>query len=609
MLLRLQDSVPSVADRILSDPIPLDRVRSLCGLLLERARRTPHSPAYTHFEPATGRWTTRTWSEVRIEVGRWQAALRGEGLTPGDRVAVMLANRPEWAYFDLAALGLGLVTVPLYPNDRPESIRHLLADSGARLLLMDSRAAAAAPGGIERILILDTENKGDTDTPGGAIPVTRWLPDRAGPPRDAVTNPDGLATIVYTSGTTGAPKGAMLTHRNLLWNASASLARVPTRRDDRFLSFLPLSHTLERTAGHYLPIMAGIEVVYARSIPDLPEDLRLHRPTVLIAVPRIFERVYSKVHDKLAAGPVLSRWLFERAVATGWARFQYRQGRGPWTPQCLLAPVLDYLVGRRLRERLGGRLRVAVCGGAPLSPEIARTFLALGVPLVQGYGLTEASPVISVNTLEDNIPESVGLPLPDVELRLGRDDELQVRSPGVMLGYWRQPRATAAVIDPKGWLHTGDQARIADGHLFITGRIKEILVLSTGEKVSPVDLEGAILGDSLFSQVVVIGEGRPYLAALAVLDDQGYGTLTAGEDLPEDLGDARQDRRLERMLLERIDRRLKDSPGYAKIRRVATVEGPWSIEEGLMTPTMKMRRAQILARYREAVEQLYAGHG
>ena len=452
------------------------------------------------------------------------------------------------------------------------------------------------------------ESPPDPDLPTNAATLAHWLPEAAGPPQDRVADPRTLATIVYTSGTTAAAKGVMLSHGNLLWNAAACLALVPARSDDRFLSFLPLSHTLERTAGYYLPLMAGAEVVYARSIPQLAEDLQRQRPTVLIAVPRIFERVHAKVTEQLAQGPAPRRWLFAAAVAAGWAHFQHRQGRRPWGPALLIAPLLDRLVGRRLRDRLGGRVRVAVCGGAPLAPEIARTFVALGVPLLQGYGLTEASPVVSVNTLEDNIPESVGLPLPRVEWRIGPQEELLVRSPGVMRGYWGQPKATAAAIDAQGWLHTGDQARFAEGHLFITGRIKEILVLSTGEKVAPADLEGAILGDGLFSQALVIGEGRPYLAALVVPDPDAFKTWVSREGLPTALGLAQRQAGLEQTLLARINRRLKGFPGYAKILRLALVDRPWSIESGLMTPTLKLKRARILAEYRETVDALYSGH-
>ncbi|MGE5154784.1 MAG: AMP-dependent synthetase/ligase, partial [Bdellovibrio bacteriovorus] len=480
----------------------------------------------------------------------------------------------------------------------------LLLEGPERLAELDPIAPTLAA--LHRVLLL--EPPGERDLPANGTSVDRWLPLGAVPPRDRVSDPGALATIVYTSGTTGPAKGVMLTHGNLLWNASACLSLVPARGGDRFLSFLPLSHTLERTAGYYLPMMAGTEVVYARSIPQLSEDLRTQRPTVLIAVPRIFERIHAKLREGLAQTGALRRWLFAAAIAAGWAQFEHRQGRAPWRPALLLAPWLDRLVGARLRARLGGRLRVAVCGGAPLAPEIGRTFVGLGVPLVQGYGLTEASPVISVNTLEDNIPASVGLPLPQVEWRIGPQDELLVRSPGVMRGYWGQPQATAAAIDPEGWLHTGDQAREARGHLYITGRIKEILVLATGEKVAPADLEAAILGDGLFNQVLVIGEGRPFLAALAVPEPESYAAWAVAAGLPTKPDPVRRDPRIEQALVWRINRLLQGFPASAKIQRLALVGQPWSIEAGLMTPTLKLKRALILAQHRDQVAALYDGH-
>ena len=615
MLLFDQTATTGVSTRLL-DLISAEEAVSLCGLLLERVARTPDAVAYVQFDEMTQTWIETTWRDTARSVAHWQAALMREGLAPGDRVALMMHNRRDWVAFDLAALGLGLVTVPLYPDDRAEAVRHILADAGVRLLLLETPAQRAELSAIDptlaqlkRLLILEP---GDAPLPEGALAVRDWL-DKAMPvvehrPIDRVDNPDALATIVYTSGTTGHPKGVMLSHRNILWNAEASLKLIPARPDDRFLSFLPLSHTLERTAGCVLPIMAGCSVAFARSIPQLAEDLLQIRPTVMIAVPRIFERVHARLRERLDGESAIKRRLFEQAVSTGWARFEHSQGRANWYPRLLAAPLLDHLVGAKIRARFGGRLRVAVCGGAPLAPDIARIFIALGVPLVQGYGLTETSPVISVSPLEDNIPESVGRPLPGLQYRIGDFDELIVRSPGVMKGYWNQPQATAEVLDDAGWLKTGDQVRVQNGHLFITGRIKDILVLANGEKVPPADIEMAIAGDPLFEQVMVIGEGRPFLSALVVLNPEVYTEVAKAEGLPADPMAADADGRLEPVLQNRIESRLTGFPGHAKIRRVALAACPWSIENDRMTPTMKLKRAKILADYREALTRLYVGH-
>ncbi|CRI67556.1 AMP-dependent synthetase and ligase [Thiocapsa sp. KS1] len=615
MLLFDQTATTGVSTRLM-DLISAEEAVSLCGLFLERVARTPDAVAYVQFDEKAQTWIETTWCDTARSVAHWQTALMREGLAPGDRVALMMRNRREWVAFDLAALGLGLVTVPLYPNDRPEAVGHILDDAGIRLLLLETAAQRAELSAIDpalaqlkRLLILEP---GDAPLAEGALSVRDWL-DETMPvvergAIDRVDNPEALATIVYTSGTTGHPKGVMLSHRNILWNAEASLKLIPARPDDRFLSFLPLSHTLERTAGCVLPIMAGCSIAFARSIPQLAEDLQQIRPTVMIAVPRIFERVHARLRERLDGESAIKRRLFEQAVSTGWSRFEHGQGRASWHPRLLAAPLLDHLVGAKIRARFGGRLRVAVCGGAPLAPDIARVFIALGVPLVQGYGLTETSPVISVSPLEDNIPESVGRPLPGLQYRIGDFDELIVRSPGVMKGYWNQPQATAEVLDDAGWLKTGDQVRVQNGHLFITGRIKDILVLANGEKVPPADIEMAIAGDPLFEQVMVIGEGRPFLSALVVLNPEVYTEVAKAEGLPADPMAADADGRLEPVLQNRIESRLTGFPGHAKIRRVALAACPWSIENDRMTPTMKLKRAKILADYREALTRLYVGH-
>ena len=299
--------------------------------------------------------------------------------------------------------------------------------------------------------------------------------------------PSALATLVYTSGTTGRPKGVMLSHHNILWNAEATLKAIPGYREDVYLSLLPLSHMFERTVGYYVPIMAGSTVGFARSLKDLSKDIGIIRPTLLIAVPQIYEGIRTKMQHQLEEQGRLARLLVNWTLAIGWERFSETQKR-PEQPHWWHATawsMLNHLVAGRILARLGGRLRIAVSGGGPLYAETARFFIGLGLPVVQGYGLTEASPVLAANRLDDNIPDSVGPALPGVEIRIGGDNELLARSPGIMLGYWNKPEETRVAIDAEGWLHTGDKAHISNGHVFISGRLKEILVTSTGEKIPP----------------------------------------------------------------------------------------------------------------------------
>lgn len=592
--------------------------RTLGGLFVERVRRSPERPAYQYFPREGGIWETLTWGEMGAGVARWRQALVNEGLQPGDRVAVLLRNCPEWALFDQAALSLGLVVVPLYTEDRAENAAYIFEDAGVRLLLVQDAGrwrrlipAVGTQANPARVVLLESSPEAErllAEDPR-AVVASAWLPAE-GPPYEPVgTDPGALATIVYTSGTTGRPKGVMLSHGNILEIAHAGLDAVDCYQEDIFLSFLPLSHMLERTAGFYLPMMAGSSVAFARSVAQLSEDLQSVKPTLMVAVPRVFERVYHRIQDQVAKRPPLVRWLFHLAVKVGWRRFEHTQGRARWSPSLLLWPWLSKRVAAPVLDRLGGRLRGAVSGGAALPKEVGHLFMGLGLPLCQGYGLTEAAPVVSVNHLDNNDPESVGLPLPGIQVRIGEGDELLVKGPGNMLGYWNNPTATAEVLDEEGWLHTGDVARIEQDHIYITGRIKDILVLSNGEKVSPGDMEMAILLDPLFEQALVVGESRSFLSALVVLSAERWPELAKelGLDVADDAALASP--RMEKRLLTHIARTLQGFPGYAKVRRLVVLTEPWTVENGLITPTLKVKRFEVLRRYQDRLEALYAGTG
>ena len=590
-----------------------DRAATLSGLFHERLGATPDKFAYRQFDSATETWKSWTWRQVDKEVARWQAALVKEGLAPGDRVAVMLKNCVEWIIFDQAALGLGLVTVPLYLDDRPDSAAWIIDNAGARLLLVEGRfqhrkvaEIVSATHKLERVVsLLSPERLADWNPK--FVLAEDWLNAAAGVavPQRRLT-PDMLASIVYTSGTTGKPKGVMLTHDNMLWNAWYASLCLDFAGDEIFLSFLPLSHTLERTAGYYLPLLLGAEVVFARSIALLSQDLQAIQPTVLVSVPRIYERVYARIQDALARKGGAAQRLFQSAIEVGWYRFEYENGRATWHPKLLAWPLLKKLVADGIVEKWGGRLKVAVSGGAALCPDIARVFVGLGIPVYQGYGLTEASPVISVNRPGANRPASIGKALPGVEVQIDANNELLSRSRCVMRGYWNNPEATSAVVDGAGWLHTGDLARMDEqGYLYIVGRIKDIIVLNNGEKASPADMEAAVTLDPLFEQVMVVGEGKPCLACVAVLNEEHWRTFCREHNLDPDKADALADSRVNKMLLARIAERLKGFPGYAQVRRLYLTLGPWTVENGLLTPTLKMKRKQLQERYQEAIEAMY----
>ncbi|HHH48467.1 MAG TPA: long-chain fatty acid--CoA ligase [Gammaproteobacteria bacterium] len=583
---------------------------SLHGLFRERVARTPKAIAYRYFDHTAQQWMELSWEQTYDHIEKIRAALSKEDIEAGDRVAIMLRNCPQWIMFEQAALSLGLVVVPLYTNDRAENVAYVLQDAGAKVLLVEGQETldilepiSPQLQGLVRLVTLQ-ECEPNVIYPR-MMSLQAWEREGAREGSDqlalASPQPGDLATIVYTSGTTGRPKGVMLSHRNILSNAHSALPSFPIYREDVLLSFLPLSHMLERTLGYYIPVMCGSTVAFARSVQDLGEDLLTQRPTILISVPRIYERVYNKIMAGLEEKPPLARKLFHATVEAGWRRFNGGSGGLAW-------PILKRVVADKVLDKLGGRLRLAICGGAPLSPKVAKLFLGLGLNLVQGYGLTEISPMVSGNPIDDNDPASVGIAFDGVEVRIGEDDELLVRSEAVMMGYWHNPEATREVIDEEGWLHTGDKARIENNHIYITGRLKDIIVLSNGEKVPPADMEMAIALDPLIDQVLVIGEGRPYLTALVVLDKKHWSVEACKLGLDPEDPQALQDEEARQMVCEHIKQRLHDFPGYADIRAVALTLEPWTIDNEALTPTLKLRRRVIIERNADLIEQLYAGH-
>jgi long-chain acyl-CoA synthetase len=560
-------------------------------------------------------WVSYTWRDVDLRVRAWQRAIDAEQFDPGERIAILVPNGIDHVSMDLAALSCGLVPVPLHAVDNPESILYILKDSGASLLFIDSvdhwealTVGDSRLDGLKRVVCAKAST-GFNSSDGLVVTLDQWLGNNRTPTtdrHDATVEPSDLAAIVYTSGTTGRPKGVMLSHRNIIANVKAIRERLAVEEKDVFLSFLPLSHTFERTAGYYHPIAAGACVAFARSTQHLPEDLKTVRPTLLISVPRIYERFHARIMEHRASASRIERAVLDLTLAVGGRRFDARQSRASLSLFDRLAwPLLTRMVADKILARFGGRLRVAVSGGAPIALPIARLFLSLGLEVLQGYGMTETSPVVSVNTPDDNDPRSVGKPLAGVEVRIGENQELLVRAPSVMVGYWHKPEETRRIIEADGWLHTGDQARIEDGRITITGRIKDIIVTSTGEKIAPADLETAIISDPLFEQAMVIGEQRPYLAALVVLnaaewqpekvriEKEGASTASALTHREADF------------LRRRIAKAVKDFPAYATPRAVWWSTEPWTIAEGLLTPTLKIKRAALERRLAAEIEGLY----
>ncbi len=594
-----------------TDIITPEQAGTLYGLLCERVKRSPHHPAYRSYSANNKIWSDITWQQVADQVSRWQQALAKEGLEAGERVAINLKNCVEWVFFDQAAMSLGLVVVPLYPDDRPDNVAYILDDADVKLVLLQNegqwkrlKPSLTEQHQLQKVIIVKSENILESTTVQN---LESWLAKQPKPLLDVSFKPDELASIVYSSGTTGRPKGVMLSHYNMLSVAFGSLKSFEILADDLFLSFLPLSHTLERTAGYYLPMMTGSTVAYARSIAQLSDDIQTVKPSILIAVPRIFERIYTRIHSQLRNRSFLSRALFRLTTAVGWTRFRYQQSHLSWQPTMLLWPLLDKLVAAKLRQRFGGNIRLLVSGGAALPQTVSRLFISLDLCLLQGYGLTEASPIISVNIPNDNDPSSVGLAIQGVEVMTGDHDELLARSPGNMIGYWNNHKATAQTISAEGWLHTGDQARIdQNGHIYITGRIKDILILSNGEKIPPSDIESAILLDDTFEQALIVGEGQPYLTALLVLNPDHWFSLAQKYKLDAFDNHSLENKSLQSDIIQRLRQLLHEFPAYARIRRVTLTLDAWTVENDLMTPTMKIKRAKVIAHHQHDIDNMYS---
>lgn len=614
--------------------------RTLSGLFFKRVQATPDKTAYHYYGYSGGsdngsqskNWQSLTWSEAYIKVLKWRSLLQKLGLKAEDNIAIMLKNCPDWVFSEQAALSLGMVVVPLYPNDRAENIAYILNDAQIKILIVENIKQIESLSTINNQLkklsaLISVEKVGSSPLSTNLqseikIPLLSILDESFQITNHFAANqqdsnykdlsfhkdPDSLATIVYTSGTTGKPKGVMLSHRNILYDTWASISAVPCRSDDKFLSFLPLSHMFERTAGYYIPMMAGAEVAYARSVDLLAVDLQTIKPTVLVTVPRIFERVQQKINHQLKNKSPLAAQLFNLTIKIGWKRFLHHQHKQAWFSGLLLWPLLNKIVAEKVMAKLGGNLRLAISGGAPLGNEIAQFFIGLGLTITQGYGMTEAGPVISTNKLEDNDPFSVGQILPGIKTRFEKNGELLIKAQNVMKGYWNNDIATKSIINSDGWLHTGDKAKLKNGHLYITGRVKEILVLSNGEKVPPADLEMAICSDPVFEQAIVIGEAMPYLSAIVVLNEEMWHDIANAAHINSLEKNDLQNKKLCTMVTKKIASLLSSFPGYEQIRRVKLIMNPWTINNGMLTPTMKLKRNKIIANYKEDIDNLYTGH-
>lgn len=548
-----------------------------------------------------GAWRGLSRIEVEhrvLRVARWLYSI---GIRPGHRVGILGHNSVQWCIADFAILHIGAVTVPAYFTDPADAVRYVFEDAGCSILLVEP---GEQQNKLEGVRVPVFPLYGDADITLDAVSRDVAFDVLCGLP--AVGKGD-LATLIYTSGTTDRPKGVMLTHGNLLAGVAAGLGGIPVFDSDTFLSFLPVSHAFERTVGHFLPIACGARIAYVEDITMLMRDIPEVSPTVMISVPRLYEKIHAAVQERLADTSSIRRSLFMRAQALGFRRFELRrEGADLHGAEALAYRLLDRLVFAGLRKKMGGRLRLFVSGGAALHSEIVRFLLAAGLTVCPGYGLSEASPVLTVNPERYIKPGTVGPALPGVELRLAEDGELLARGEMIMQGYWHMPEESAAALDADGWLHTGDIASMdEDGYVRIIDRKKEIITLSNGENVSPSRVEKWLAMDHAIPQAMVIGDQRPYVTALVAADETGfvrYWLQEHGERLPADW---RENGQVHDWLLARMRRACRELPNFMQVRDFIFVDEEWTQASGMLTPTLKFKRHHIAERYRAEIDALY----
>ncbi len=595
------------AESMKLDTSSIDDVCSLPEALFRTAESHAANPAQWYRQK--DEYLPVTYAQMATRIRHVASGLIRAGFKAGDRIGLLMENRPEWAVVDYAILSIGAVTVPLYCSYRPQDIAYVLNDSGAVAvvtsggkLLRDLLIAVETCSHVKQVYAI--ENSSDSDRAHDLLELeagdieeeklSKWL---------SKIQRDTLATLVYTSGTTANPKGVMLTHGNII----ANLEAVPYVLDltegtsgDRLLSFLPLAHALERTAGHFLPYSFGLSVAFAERPDTVAKNMTEARPTLLIAVPRMLEVIRSRILAQVSKQSAFKQKLFH-----SYLNLSGKQKLGPVAG--LMLRVLDKLVGEKIRSRFGGKMRVFVSGGAPLSVEVAEFFEALRLPILEGYGLTESAPLLSANPMHDRRIGSVGIAGKGVELKISDDGEILARGANIMPGYWKNRKATKETL-VGGWLLTGDIGEIDDdGYLRITDRKKDIIVNSGGENIAPQRIEGVLIADEKIDQVVTYGDQKPYLVAL-VVPNQDACTLWATEQgLPETDWDHLCDSDiLKKHLQTRINKALKPLNPFEQVRRIHLLHQPFSIESGLLTPTMKIKRRKVYERYGDTLESLYS---
>jgi Long-chain acyl-CoA synthetases (AMP-forming) len=557
-----------------------------------------------------------TYAELAARVERMASGLAALGINKGDRVALLSENRPEWTITDLAALALGAVVVPIYPTLPPPQITYIVKNCGAKALVVSDakqlrkaievrrdapeleHVIAMEPGPVSdeaKVQTLDSILRRGEENPLGAEYERRWR----------AVGPDDLASIVYTSGTTGDPKGAMLTHGNFVSNVDASLEHFrrqgeAVNENDTFLSFLPMCHVFERTTGYYLVLRSGAAVGYSEGPRTLLDDMAKVQPTLMVCVPRVYEAFQERIQDTVAKQPAKNQAIFAKALEAGRAYAEKKRTTGHVGPVAAAQHlVFDKLVYGKMRERFGGRLRFLVSGGAALNAETARFFEGLGIPIIEGYGMTEASPVMAINPNRRPKVGTVGLSVPGGEIKIAPDGEILYRGPNVMKGYWRNDEATREMIDDEGWLHTGDIGVLdEEGYLKITDRKKDIIVLANGKNVAPQPIESSLKQSPFLSEIVLIGDRQNIVTALVLPNKEKLKDWAKEQGLTFESDAALlESAEVKKKVKQEIDAHSKHLADFEKVRRFTLLDTTFSVDSGEMTPTLKIKRKVVMQKY------------
>ncbi len=566
-----------------------------------------------------GTWESLSHATVLERVRRTALGLQQLGVLPGDRAGILSENRPEWAIADYACLCSGVIDVPIYPTLPAEQIPYVLNDSGAKVIFVSTAAQAQKIASIRSSVPALQWVIGIAATKADGCDMTMAELEALGAARDSAevaakfkedalaVQPDHLITLIYTSGTTGNPKGVMLSHDNVYSNCIATQQSIPLAGDDVALSFLPLSHIFERMGDYYL-FSNGVVIAYAESIDTVPINMQEVSPTLMMSVPRLYEKIYARVlENAVASGGIKAKIFFwARGVGERWADVKL-SGREPSGFLAWQYGVAQKLVFSKLKERTGGRLRFFISGGAPLSPTINKFFYSAGLVILEGYGLTETSPVISANTPANFRIGTVGKPIAGVEVRIANDGEILTRGPHVMKGYYKNPEATAEAIDHEGWFHTGDIGEIEDGFLKITDRKKDIIVTAGGKNIAPQPIENRIKTNKYVSQAVMIGDKRKFPSVLIVPDWDQLEKWSAEQNIVwTSRAELLKMPTVQAKMEKEVKSELTGLASYETPKKVGLLEHDFSIERGELTPKLSVKRRVVEKTNADFIESLYA---